>query len=225
MATAIGTYATRAKVQARLDSDVTYTAEDEELLDDLSDQINAWLESEMGRPICPRTGITTLTLDGYMAEDDGRVLPIPFGINSLTTLEVAAHTGAAFEAIASTDYFLRPVSIMRRVGWPALQIVMSDYQVGSVQPRIPVGYANVRLTGADGFLGWPAIPDELSEIATTAVVRAWQARSAGQADILGTDEYGRPVVSRYLSRRDLVVIDRYNVRPKVAGGGPMVMGN
>ena len=34
------------------------------------------------------------------------------------------------------------------------------------------------------------------------VVRAWHARQSGQTDIVGNDETGAPIVSRYLSARD-----------------------
>ena len=64
--------------------------------------------------------------------------------------------------------------------------------------------------------GWEAIPDDVTELAVTAVVRAWHARQAGQSDIVGTDEYGKPVVSRYLSWRDRDTLLAYTRESPVA---------
>lgn len=223
MTTAIGTYATRAKVTARMSTDVTLTAAELVLIDDLCNEINAWVESETGRVLAPLTD-TTITLDGLMADDCGRRLPIPWGINSLTSLQVLRTATGAWETIASTDWLLRPTAIARKPGWPATHIVMTDVQQGTVLNRIPLGHANVKLTGSAGFLGWPAIPSEIEGLAVSAVIAAWSARVAGQTEILGTDEFGRPIVSTFVSRRNRGILARYDIRPQASGGTPVVWG-
>lgn len=224
MPTAIGTYATRARVKARLDSNSAYTAADDALIDQLCDQINDWVEETVGRALAPRPE-TELLLDGHTAEQNGLVLPVPFGINSLTTLELAQRTGGAFVVVPATDWYLRPLPHLRKAGWPATIIRLTDRPTaGSGTTRIWPGYETVRLRGPVGFAGWPAIPDVVAELATTAVVRAWHARMAGQTDVIGTDEYGRPIVSRYLSRRDYETLGRYDIHPRSAGGDRVAWG-
>lgn len=214
----VGTYATRVNVKTRLGiTDAT----DDALLDTLCDQLNAWIETTCGRVIAPRTE-TQIVLDGTLAEDGGRILPVLFGLNSLTTLEVATQTGADWQTVAATDYFLRPLAIMRRPGWPATHIVMSDVPKGSVS-RFYAGFGNVRLSGSAGFAGWPAIPNDLVDVANTVVVRAWAARQSGQADIIGNDETGAPLVSRFLSLRDRATLRRYDAHPRVVGSDRTVV--
>jgi hypothetical protein len=222
--TAIGTYATLALVKARLGSDATYSAADDALITTLCGQINAWIETTTGRVIAPRAD-TEIVLDGLMAEEDGRVMPVPFGLNGLTSLEVAPQTGGAFVTVPATDCFLRPLPILRRQGWPATVIRMTDIPSPTNQAgRFYPGYGNVRLRGSAGFAGWPAIPDEIAELAITAVVRAWHARQAGQTDVIGSDEFGKPIVSRYVSGRDRDTLARYDLHPRTAGGNRMVTG-
>jgi hypothetical protein len=56
--------------------------------------------------------------------------------------------------------------------------------------------------------GWAAIPDDITDVALTAATRAWHAVQAGQQDIVGTDDMGRPLVSRFFSARDLETLAR-----------------
>ena len=60
-----------------------------------------------------------------------------------------------------------------------------------------------------GTAGWTAIPDDVTELALTAALRAWHAVQAGQGDIVGGEAMGRPLVSRFFSGRDLETLDRY----------------
>ena len=218
MSTATGTYATVAAVKARLGSETTWPAADTTMLSSLCDQINAWIEGEAGRTICPLSD-TAMTLDG-LAADDSRRLAIPWGIRTLTKLELAPITGATFVEVPTTDFFLRPLAYQRDPGWPATWVVLTDVpSAGNSAGWFAAGFMNVKLTGT---FGWAAIPDEVAELAVTAVVRAWHARQAGQTDVIGSDDFGRPIVSRYVSGRDRATLSRYSVRPRVAGGGPTV---
>jgi len=201
MATAIGTYATLAGVKARLGLGDTV---DDTLLSSLCDQINAWIETTTGRILAPLT-FTAELFDG----DGSRVLPVARGIRSVTLLEVAPYTGAPYVTVSASDIFLRPVAQQRAPGWPPTEIWLSDVpSPGNVYPYFPAGLATVRITGTGG---WAALPDEVIEIATTTVVRAWHARQSGQADIVGTDETGAPIVSRYVSLRDRITLREYEL--------------
>lgn len=206
MATATGTYATLADVKLRLALGTATTADDG-LLQDLCDQVNGWIEATAGRVIAPYAG--TYTFDGYDAIDDV-TLPVRMGIVALTSLEIAAQTGAAFQTIPSGEYFLNPPSAQREPGWPAFRVVLTDAPSSSNPfAYFPPGYQNVRMAGT---FGWTAIPDELTDVALTTTVRAWNARQAGQADIIGTDEYGHPLVSRYVSGRDKATLSRFKFK-------------
>lgn len=225
MTTAIGAYATPALVKARLGSDATWSSDDTALLSTLCDQLNNWIESTVGRALAPRPE-TTILLDGIMAEDGESLLPVVFGVNEIAstsatlTLEIAPRTGGTFVTVPRTDWFLRPLAINRRPGWPATVIRLTDApSAGNTSGnRFWPGYENVRISGPAGTFGWPAIPDEITELAVTAVVRAWSARQAGQTDVIGSDEYGKPIVSRYVSGRDRDTLRRYDAHPQTAGG-------
>lgn len=201
MTTAIGTYATAALLKAR--ANITDTTDDT-VLGTICDQINGYIESPAacGRVLAPITS-AAITLDG----DGTRVLHYPKGIRAVTLLELADYTGADFTTVASTDYFLRPGPAESMPGWPYLRLELSDRPVGtfSVFPR---GYNTVRMTATTG---WAAIPDEITDVALTAALRAWHAVQTGQADIVGTDDMGRPMVSRFFSSRDFATLRAYSV--------------
>lgn len=196
MATATGTYATLAAVKTR--AGITNTTDDA-LLQTLCDQVNQLIESpEMGtgKVLAPIASAT------YLFDGDGtRTLRVPMGVRAVTLLEIAPHTGGTYATIDPSDYFLRPLPQDRNgPNWPATKIVLSDYPAASSSYTVFYrGLSTVRVTMT---AGWDAIPDDIAALAQVTVIRAWQARMAGQADVLGTDEYGKPIVSRFLSRPD-----------------------
>ena len=202
MATAIGAYATSAAVKTRMKR--TDTADDT-FIQTLCDQINGWIESPFGagRPIAPYTA--TYTFDGSDWRFGGTVLVVKRGIRTVTTLKLASATGESYTTIASTDFYLRPPTQDRTNGAPATRIHISDVPAG--------GFTNAEL-GFDtaevaGDYGWDAIPDELKDVAETAVVRAFSARAGGQSDLIGNDETGQPLVSRFLSGDHRRTIESY----------------
>lgn len=214
---AVGTYAALSAVKTRLG----ITGTSDALLQAVCDQVNDWLEAVMGRVVAPRPE-STVTLDGWLAEPDEwgvpRRLPCPFGIRSLSQLEVAYRTGGSYVVVPTADWFLRPHIHMRRPGWPATMVILSDVPTGSIG-RFYGGRDTVRLTGT---FGWEVVPDDLAEVAEVLAVRSWHARQSGQADIVGTDETGAPIVSRLLNARDRETIARYAIRPRAAGGDALV---
>jgi hypothetical protein len=141
----------------------------------------------------------------YLDGDGSRVLWVD--VRAVSELAVADQTGGSYTVLAAADYFLRPQPLDREPGWPATRIELSDQPTGGYW-YFPVGYNTVRLKAV---LGWPAIPDEITDVALTMAVRAWHARQSGQTDIVGNDETGAPIVSRYLSSRDRETLKRYRV--------------
>jgi hypothetical protein len=205
MATAIGTYAALAAVKTRLGKTDTT---DDTLLTSLCDQVNAWIESYTGRPLTPYTA--TYTFDGPWTRD-GKVLIIPRGIRSITTLQIAGGTGQTLTTIAAGNHFLLPREQDRLPGWPATRVEISDVS-SAAWTEVAYGYGVATIEGA---YGWAVEPDDVVAVAETAVVRAWHARQAGQQDIIGTDETGAPIVSRYVAPRDRDTLDVYRWKPGV----------
>lgn len=194
----MGTYVTPEAFKLR--AGITDTTDDV-LIGELCDQVNAYVESVTGRAIAPASG-TAYTFDNW--EPKTRLL-VPTGIVSLTSVALAQYTGATYETLASTDWFLRPSQ--PAPGWPYTELWLSDRPAGTFA-SFPTGYDVIRLIGT---FGWSAVPDELVDVATTTAMRAWAGRGAGQTDIVGTDDFGRPVVSRYLSARDRDTLRAYTV--------------
>ena len=141
--------------------------------------------------------------------DFSRVLWID--VRAVSELAVASQTGGSYTVLPITDYFLRPLPQDRDPGWPATRIELSDYPTGGFWYFWP-GYNVVRMKAV---LGWPAIPDDITDLALTMAVRAWHARQSGQTDIVGSDETGAPIVSRFLSSRDVQTLKRYRVTPSI----------
>lgn len=209
MATAIGTYVTASLLKARLGiTDAT----DDTVLGLVCDQVNQFIESVTGRVLAP------ITSTSYLYDGDGTrslFLPLPVddppigGIRALSLVEIAAYTGGSFTTVPSTDYFLR-----QRVGLtgPYERLVFTDVPTGTYA-NFPCGLSNIRLTGT---AGWPAIPDDIAEVAVVVATRAWHGSQAGQADIVGTDEMGRPLVSRFVAGRDRDTLRRYTLADALA---------
>lgn len=207
MPTAIGSYATSAAVKTRLGD--TGSSNDT-LIGVLCDQVNGWIESYTARPIAPYSA--TYTFDSSSWSRDGTSLVLPRGLREVTSFTMSGGTGQAQEAVDADDYFLLPRDHERAPGWPATRLVLTD-----IPTDLPFSYASggYGIAVIEGEWGWAAIPDELKAIAETTVVRAWHARQAGQQDIIGTDETGAPIVSRYVSGRDRDTLDLYRWKPGV----------
>jgi hypothetical protein len=202
--TAIGTYATVTLLKQRLlAAGVTDTADDT-LLGTICDQVNQFIESPhgTGRVLAPISSATYL-LDGTGTPR----LYFPKGIRTATALTFADTTGGTkvSAGTAGTDYFLRPAEHDRTPGWPAMWLDLSNR---ASRRYFPLGYDTVSLTCT---AGWAAIPDDIVDVALTTATRAWAARQAGQADIVGNDETGAPIVSRFVSGFHWAAIKAYRV--------------
>lgn len=200
MSTAIGAYATLAALKTRLG--IT-TSADDALMTTICDQVNAYVE---GPSACDRV-IAPIASAVFLFDGDGtRVLSYPRGIRSVTLLEIAQFTGDAYRTVVSTDYRIRPSASMRQSGAPGTRIEWIDVPTSGFG-YFPPGYDTVRVTMSTG---WDAIPDDVTDVALTAASRAWYSRQAGQADIVGTDDMGRPLISRFFSSRDMGTLRAYS---------------
>jgi hypothetical protein len=188
-------YCTTANVKTRLGiTDST----DDTLIGNIVTQTNDWVEHYTQRPIGPNTG-GTATFDGYEDVDaDGKTLFVRQGIRSITSITVAPSTGATAVTGTVADFVILPRSQNRRADWPGFLVRVKDSVTGSVS-KFGHGYGDIVIVGD---FGWAAIPPAITEIAETIAVRTWHARQAGQADVVGSEMNGEPVVSRYVSRKD-----------------------
>lgn len=205
-------YATLADVKQRLwPAGTTQDATDDDVLDTIVRAVNAWVTGYIGYYVGPSSDTFRL-LHGKDAIG-GKRLWIVGGMRTVTLLEVAPQTGGAFVTATSTDYILRPYSWELGPGEPYHCIEFVDIPTGPVT-YIPYGFANVRATGLPG---WAYVPPDLAEWATTLAVRTFKARQTGQADLIGTDEFGNALVSRLVSRRDYATMDRFrHLTPVIA---------
>lgn len=213
MTTAVGTYVTTAKLKARLfAAGVTDTADDT-LMGTLCDEVNAFIEGPWGcrRIVAPISSAT------YLLDGNGlSYLYFAKGIRAVSALTIGDSTGDTLDTVTAADILLRPLDHERIPGWPAFYLYLSDVPVSTITRRkFPSARANVSLTCT---AGWAAIPDDLTMVAEVTAVRAWRARQTGQADIVGNDETGAPLVSQFVAREHWGILRGYRAK------GPAVVG-
>jgi len=213
------TYADLSRIKRRLRgaADAESTVDDD-ILSDYIGIAQSQLLSYFGLFLGPTTQ-TSILLDGDRAIDSGRRLYVPFGIQTLTSVEVQATTGASWETVTATDLMSRPRAYEPRIDpdQPTTLLMFKDVVTGSWS-SFPPGNENVRITGV---LGWSAPPAKLAEMADTLVIRMYQARQTGQRDYVGSDEEGNPIISRFMSGEDRRVLRTF--RYEVFGFGGLVV--
>jgi hypothetical protein len=189
-------------------TDPTDTLDDELLLKYIA-WVSDYIDSETDRHFLPDPN-TVYTFNGDQLED-GRMLPVPRGVRSLSLVELAFYTGAAFISIPLSDVFILPTPQERAPGWPGTEIWMSDIpSAGNAQPFFASGFAVARFTGAFGFA---ACPPRVEELAASLVVRSWSARQGGQADVAGSGDSGQPLIRRILDGRDRSTLMKLAYKP------------
>jgi hypothetical protein len=129
------------------------------LLADCLRRASGWITDECHRSFFRHPAVTGTEQRTYHLDADAR--EIEDDIVSLTTVESAPYTGAAYVALGGTDWVLVPAEVD---GVPYEALRLSD--VG-VAPYLYRGYATVRLTGVFGF---PEVPP-LIEQATLDLAR------------------------------------------------------
>lgn len=199
-------YITRANLKVRLGIDESDT-KDDDLLDDVVGEVNAYMEHVMRRPVGPINGGTAVTYTFDAAEDvypDGSLF-VRHGVQSISSGTVAASTGEAGIALDTDDLVILPRSQNRRPDWPGFWVRFKDEVTGSVSDW-GTGYGNIILVLV---AGWAAFPPEIQQVGYVTAARAWSARASGQTDIVGTDENGTPLISRFLSSRDRGTLEAF----------------
>ena len=154
---------------------------------------NAYITLCVGRFLGPATE-TTRTYRRIEPDEDGRVLWIPGGIRSFTTLELRRRSTDAWETVTAGDVVLGPPAWDLRPGQPYAWLEFIDDPVGSWL-SFP-SHGELRISGA--AFG-PAAPDpSATQVARTAVTRMWQAREEGAL--------ANPTPSKFVYADDLDVL-------------------
>ncbi len=155
-----------------------------------------------------------LLFDGDEALENGQMVPLPSGVVSATNLEVAFYTGAAFNLIPTTDWFLRPLPMDREPGWPATELWMTDIpSSNNPAPFFARGRGNIRLDGETQ--GWPAIPDEIAGLAEKLVVAVYRARGSGGGQAVTIGTAGERTIEMAMSSQDWRLINGYAAKEVV----------
>ena len=154
---------------------------------------------------------TTRSYDGKDAKSaavagDARRLWIPGGVRTVTSLTLGA-TAAAGTAATSTAYGLFPRTYLLRPGEPYHWLEFYDVTTGNWS-SFPFGYANCVIVG---LFGWGRVPPDLVRLATAWAIRSWKARNSGDADVLGTTEFGEQIVSDRFPAQWRATIDSYRI--------------
>jgi hypothetical protein len=138
-------------------------------------------------------------------------LYIPDGISTVATVGYATTSqpasGGTYTTITAANVLLRPLLADRRQGFPADTIVISDLDTTS---RFYPGYNTVKVNMAKGF---PTVPATIEGVAIAVIARRWQARRGGQADSVGSSDFGGPLL-RFMSAEEHMTLERY-VEPAV----------
>lgn len=206
-ASAVGSYATASALKSLIGiTDST----DDTLIALICDRVNQYIESQTKQVIAP-IGSATYLYDGnglahlFLPTPTNAATKSIGGIRAITKLEIASSTGGSFEEIASTDFFLRDKhGMLGPYRWLRLSDTSSSFSA------FPPGIANVRITGT---AGWPAIPDDVTDMALSVAHRAWNARQSGQQNLVGADDMARPFVAQYFDPRDRATLKSYTLRP------------
>lgn len=178
------------KVRMHITDDV-----DDDYIATVVDAVNDWIIARIGLDLSP-AGTATRKLDG----DGTRELFVPGGLRSVTTVETTTDYGSTYTDVTASITLL-PVAWRKPPSEPYHVLRLSESS-GEVFPH---GEDTVRVTSSEwGYAAWP---DRIVEVAETIAVRMIQARATGQRDVIGSDELGNPVVSRFVSLKDRDTID------------------
>lgn len=178
-------------------------ATDDAYLAQVADSANAWYIGKIGMDLGPVAGTAIRTFDGTGERD----LFIPAGIRSMPgTVEVTLDSGTSWVTVTA-DLTLRPRAWEKPPNAPYHTLRIKDVPTVGVY-AFPCGDDTVRITGVDCF-GYAAWPADIVDAAETLGVRTFNGRTTGQRDVIGSDELGNPLVSRFVTLRDYQTADKY----------------
>lgn len=192
-----------------LGGDFTDTSQDENLLEWLR-QVTTWLVSQVGRKLLPdpASGTTTYRFHTRM----GRVLRLPMGIRSITTLGIATEdqpsSGGTYTTATAADYYIDPPVAERDYGWPGTRVVFRINATGPATIFYDASFG-AEIVGAFGF---EAPPADLSAIGLRLASAAAREQGASGGDSVTIGIGGERTFERALSYQDAKTISWYRAR-------------
>lgn len=182
---------------------------DEALLEKIS-QVSTAIMNYTGRWFARRPSSGTATWY-FNVKRPGSRFQIPQGIVSVASVEVATFSqpasGGTYSTIPSTDWFLHPLDGERDYGWPATEIVLTNYPTSGAASYFYAGYNALRVVGQ---LGWPSVPADIQGVAVRAVVRRDIGKGVGGASV-AVGPAGTEFLLPDMSGADRAVLDWYRV--------------
>lgn len=185
----------------------TASANDRETIIEFIRAVTVGIEGYCGRWFVPRPLSGTATYRVHTAY--GRVIRLPKGIRSVTTLGLATidqpATGGTYTTATATDYYLDPPEMERDAGWPATRLCLRS----SAGTTLFAASYGAEITGA---FGWASVPPDVADIGTSAVIRKFMGKeTASPAIAVGPS--GAVTLLRDLSPADMGRLDWYRQIP------------
>jgi hypothetical protein len=194
-------------VTERLFGSATVSNAEQETLLDIIREVGSALEHATSRWLRPRPASGTAVYRFHTAYS--RVLYIPHGIRSVTTLGTAVTdqpaTGGTYTTATASTYYLEPVEADRDVDWPATSIRFTPSSGGTFY-RATHG---AEITGAFGFA---AVPADIRGVAIEAVTRRYIGKETA-APAIAVGPAGGVRLLASLSPDARAIVESYRVRP------------
>lgn len=185
----------------------TLSANDRENVLDKIGQVSAAIRDYTHQTFLPdpRTGTTVRLYDGFDAMFNGQRLPVPEGIISLASVELAQFTTGTFLTVPVGQWFLRPLPQQRFNGRSATELWLTNFPTsGSIFQMYP-GFENIRLTGQ---FGWAKVPADIEGVAIRATARRYIGKGAGGVSV-AVGPAGTEILLPDMSGADKATLMRY----------------
>lgn len=195
---ALSSYASTSDVGNYL-RDVQQTAAVTSLWTTMLDRASRFIDEETGQ-FFYQLGSTTYLLNGNGSDE---IYP-NFPIVSVSLLEIAYFTGAAFNTVTAGQYFLSPNNPQQ--GHPYFGLQLTNIPTQGQAVKFYRGIQNVRLTCV---AGWPSIPSPIGHLTCKLVARMWKQRDVGFTGIAGNAADGTLYQIRNLDTEDKYILNQF----------------
>lgn len=141
----------------------------------------------------------------------GRVLWLPRGIRSITTLGVAStgqpSSGGTYTTATAADYYIDPPEYTRQTGWPGSAIVIRSNASGPVTAFSDAEFG-AEIAGAFDFAATPAA---ISHVALNLVVAAFRDRASSGGGGITINVDGSRTYDPMLTNKDRATLVYYSL--------------
>jgi hypothetical protein len=158
-------------------------ASSDNVLSDLLEDASRYLDEKCGRDFLRHPGVSGTETRTFLTER-GNLLEVRAGIVSLTTVQLATYTGAAYNTLSAADWVLWPTDPEPYHSYSG--IALTD--TGSYRTWYPA-LAGAQLTGVFGFAEVPP----LIRRATLDLAREWYRQGPGGGGPVGVNQFGTPI--------------------------------